>query len=142
MNCKHVQEIILTDYSDGELSKTRLREIDTHLMSCLSCRLLAQKVRLSALEPFKGENVHRGPDEFVWSQIKRRIQEEQPAVVRPMSFVFRPVLVAASLCLMLGVGIITYKIQHLEPQPYLANLISTDTQDNDSVDAKIETYFL
>ena len=53
MNCKLVQELVLTDYSDGQLSAARMRKVDNHLMHCLACRTLFEKVRKNVIDPLK-----------------------------------------------------------------------------------------
>ena len=38
MDCKMMEEAILTDYTDGKLTGRSLKEVEAHLASCSRCR--------------------------------------------------------------------------------------------------------
>ena len=76
MNCKEIQELIMTDYIDGEIEEKLEKEVREHLKSCSRCQEFEGSLRKEAIEPFKKvEPV--SPPEFTWSKIKRRIEEEK-----------------------------------------------------------------
>ncbi|KJJ84921.1 hypothetical protein OMAG_001151 [Candidatus Omnitrophus magneticus] len=45
MKCKNVQELLLSDYTDKELSLEKQIIIDGHLTNCLKCREISNKIR-------------------------------------------------------------------------------------------------
>lgn len=148
MNCKHVQDLVLTDYSDGQMPPERARRVEGHLAHCASCRALAQKVRQDLAGPLEGARAP-GPDAFVWLRIKEKIRQEaaieDPGIsvadmVRNFVQPFRPVAVMACLFVMLGVGlVIRQNLSH--QQPYMAYMMGAEAQ-GDDVSAGIEQYFL
>ena len=139
MNCELASELVLTDYSDGQMSPGRVQTLENHLMHCSSCRMLAEKVRAETVVPFKNDKAV-GVDEFVWRRVKGKIQQEQAAV--NFIYFFRPVLAMASLFIMLGIAFV---IRHnFSPQgSYLTYMIGAENQGgNDVVSKGIEKYFL
>lgn len=44
MNCKRAKDLILLDYADGALKGHVLEELESHILSCPSCRRLAEDV--------------------------------------------------------------------------------------------------
>lgn len=86
MNCKKVQDLILTDYLD-EQSGTELKNVlEDHLSSCFHCREFASVAQKSIIDPFmNAEKVQ--PADHVWRHIKERIEEEPaPAASRSLAF--------------------------------------------------------
>jgi predicted anti-sigma-YlaC factor YlaD len=75
MDCKKAQELLLTDYVDGEVSATVSSEIKAHLKSCTACRALEQKV-LGVRKHFREINPVQ-PPEKVWNSIKESLAKEQ-----------------------------------------------------------------
>ncbi len=81
MDCKKIKELILTNYSDGEIDAGSRKEVETHLAACTACRQLADALRKTAIEPFKKVEAAKPPD-VVWYRIKEAIisgQQRQPA---------------------------------------------------------------
>jgi predicted anti-sigma-YlaC factor YlaD len=76
MKCERIQELILTDYLDEQLSADQKKHIDQHLSGCAHCRLFAQTARQTAFEPFvKAERLQ--PAASVWEGIKEQIEASQ-----------------------------------------------------------------
>ncbi len=150
MDCKLIREQILTDYSDGQMAAAPLRVLENHLMHCLACRLLAEKVQQETVLPFKQAQAS-GVDEFVWWRIKTKIEQVQTVshagvgaadLFRGFVHSFKPALVVASLFIMLTV---TFMFRHnFLPHPsYLTYMMATENQGgNDDLSKGIEQYFL
>jgi len=82
MDCKKIQEIIMTDYIDAEASKTLREEIEAHLKTCEGCREFEQVLRERVSEPFRKSEEVKPPEE-VWQRIKETIEEEQAEECAP-----------------------------------------------------------
>ena len=76
MNCKRIQELLMTDYSDGEISAGLRRIIERHLSICKECKQFEQAVRKTTIEPFKKAQEIK-PADYVWDQIKETIIKEK-----------------------------------------------------------------
>lgn len=75
MNCKEVQDLILTDYIDGELDMEAFREVNRHIETCKACRVMTEAVIQTVVTPFKDlERVT--PPEPVWHHIKDEISRD------------------------------------------------------------------
>lgn len=140
-NCKHIQEMLMTDYHDGVLSAVKRASIDGHLKTCADCHAISLQVYNQTIKPFN-QVKSQMPDDFCWSQIKRRIN--QAPAVRPKTFVFGWRLASASLsfCVLLIVAGITYKNMTINQTPYLSYVLASDTESVDEVTNNIEQYFL
>ena len=151
MNCERIRELVLTDYSDGQLSPARMRKVDSHLMHCLACRTLFEKVRRDTVDPFN-YSVPAKADDFIWQRIKTKIGQKQAAAVAgvrvgPLDILgnfiysFRPAVV--TICLFLMVGAAVFVRQHLfQQEPYLMYVMGADNSGTDEISAGIEQYFL
>ena len=138
MNCERIRELILTDYSDGQLPVAQARKVENHLMACLDCRMLAAKVRKDLVAPFN-QTTPVQPDEFVWRRIKGKIEQKQAATV--FIYSFRPAVV--TLCLFLVVGAVFFvRHQAFQQEPYLMYMMGADNPGTDDVSSGIEQYFL
>lgn len=76
MTCERVQELLLTDYIDGQLSAEVLREVEEHLDACERCRNFRDDVRRRITAPLKSFE-KQSPPEGVWLNIKSAIFEEE-----------------------------------------------------------------
>lgn len=76
MNCKRVKELILTDYVDGQMGNRPKSLIDQHLAHCPACKGYLDSIKQEAVDPFVNA-AKAVPDDFLWSQIKRTIQEQE-----------------------------------------------------------------
>lgn len=83
MNCKKVQDLLWTDYIDGQLDVKWKTEVDKHLVNCSSCREFAQLAKQTAVEPFlKIEDIQPPPQ--IWTKIKEQIQGEERLSSNPV----------------------------------------------------------
>ena len=87
MNCKKIEELILTDYIDGNLKAEALREVGAHLASCPNCRKLAAEA-VSAGKLFTGLKKEEPPADL-WYKVRAEIAAErgQPVVARALDSV-------------------------------------------------------
>lgn len=162
MNCRDIQELLLTDYLDARLPDGRKSLVDSHLHQCTACAAFWAKAR-AAVDPLKSApGVDVGP--ALWTRIKEGIsaQEEQkwqkaltPGFVEKLHGLFhvpRPVYVLATVVLlfvMVGLpselAMFSPKVASngLEQAQYLSSLVS-ETSDNTLAEATgpIENYFL
>ncbi len=81
--CKEFQDIILTDYIDGELDQEMKGPLEAHLRSCPECREFAGEVKAQLVAPFKDAPRAAVPEDL-WRSIEESIvqesEETQPAV--------------------------------------------------------------
>ncbi len=141
MSCEHIREMLLTDYHDGRLSARKRRDIDLHLAGCADCRLLSERVYSQAVKPFNGVQAAM-PNDFCWSQIKRRIAQEPVPVVRKFAWMMRPALVSVSLCMMFVVAGMVFYQTKTNQTPYMTYVLAGDANNSDEVSRNIEEYFL
>jgi anti-sigma factor RsiW len=152
MKCKHIQELIFTDYSDGQLSERQTQRVEGHLARCGACRLLAQQVRQQLTDPLKVLPQLR-PDEFSWQRLKSKIEQNEQIretrvaawdILGSFFYSFRPAAVMTCVAAMLIVGtVVLYTAPQAQKQPYLSYVMDTDSQGGeDNVSAGIERYFL
>jgi anti-sigma factor RsiW len=76
MECKKVQDRLITEYVDKELGPEKNAEIERHLTACPGCREFFEAVRGSAVIPFKTAGEMQ-PDSIVWQRIQERIERER-----------------------------------------------------------------
>lgn len=76
MNCKKIQEFIITDYIDGQMGDKQKGLIDQHLVHCHACQGYLSSVMKEAVNPFVNASTEV-PDGILWGQIKQAIQEQQ-----------------------------------------------------------------
>jgi predicted anti-sigma-YlaC factor YlaD len=76
MECKKVQDRLLTEYADKELGTEENTEVERHLTACLDCREFFGAVQRSSVIPFK-ETGEMQPDGAVWQKIQEKIVEER-----------------------------------------------------------------
>ncbi|MCX5701593.1 MAG: zf-HC2 domain-containing protein, partial [Candidatus Omnitrophica bacterium] len=76
MNCKKIKDLIITDYIDQELSKSRQEEVITHLKTCSRCRAFEQALRKRVSEPLRKIEPVK-PPESIWQRVQEAIDEEE-----------------------------------------------------------------
>ena len=76
MKCNDIQELILTDYLDGEIHPDIKRQVDSHIADCQVCREFLAVSRQVVDEPFKHAQPKFENQEKVWQKIKFKIEEE------------------------------------------------------------------
>lgn len=74
MRCKKIQELLKSDYLDGETNPGERRDIAEHLEQCLECRSVEQE--LQAQRRFFQEAKRQQPPDHVWQNIRNAIVEE------------------------------------------------------------------
>ncbi len=76
MECKKVQDRLITEYMDKELGAEENAEVERHLSACPDCLAFFGAVQKSAVVPFKGAGEMQ-PDGAVWQRIQEKIEAEQ-----------------------------------------------------------------
>jgi anti-sigma factor RsiW len=76
MNCKRIQEYIITDYIDGQIGDKQIQLIEQHLAHCHACKRYLSSIKKEAVNPFVNASIEV-PDELLWAQIKQTIEVEQ-----------------------------------------------------------------
>lgn len=76
MNCKDAQELILTDYLDGEAKRQAREAIEEHLAACAACREFHAVVSKVAKEPFVNAG-RMTPPVTIWQNVKSAIAAEE-----------------------------------------------------------------
>ncbi len=164
MNCKRTQELILTDYIDGQMGDGPKGLVDGHLAHCSICKGFLDSIKNEVVGPF-ADAFKAVPDEFLWTRIKQAIEEEQRQQAQK-SFILdfwerlrsaihipRPAFVLASvatLIFMVGIAsqfVINNQIVGINAQDqamYLSSLINEPALINNGNDfgTPIEKYFL
>ena len=76
MNCKKIQNLLITDYLDGELKDMVLcSRIQQHITNCIHCRQFEQEIQ-TIRAPFT-KTGHIEPPARVWDGICKKITAEQ-----------------------------------------------------------------
>ena len=75
MGCKNIQELLKSDYLDGELGPARKQAVREHLLKCPACRQL--EGRLKAQRELIMSAKKSSPPERVWQNIRRAITTER-----------------------------------------------------------------
>ncbi|MBN1622439.1 MAG: zf-HC2 domain-containing protein [Endomicrobiales bacterium] len=111
MNCKTIQELLITDYIDNELDSNSKKEIEKHLESCVKCREFYQNVYKVSVEPFRNSKDAVIPEEL-WQSVKASIQREEKETILEKFrkkligiLVFPRIAVAASIVLFVVVSV-------------------------------------
>lgn len=117
MDCKKIEEIILTDYMDGRLDSRELKAVEAHLASCGRCRELASEAAGIGKELRLAEELTPSP--AVWQRIRAAISGE-PARAMPAQNFFqslrlsfarlRPAIVVASAVAVILAVLITARL--------------------------------
>lgn len=76
MQCKHVREMILTDYTDNELSQKQSDEIRAHITNCRACFDFQKQVQQKTVIPLTCADSHKAPD-YMWQKISEAVQGNQ-----------------------------------------------------------------
>lgn len=76
MECKKVQDRLLTEYLDKELGAEERSGIEEHLSGCAHCREFFEAVQKSAVVPFKTAGTLQ-PDSAVWQRIRAQLEAER-----------------------------------------------------------------
>ena len=76
MECKKMQDRLMTEYMDKELDPSQNAEVERHLIACSDCREFFETVQKMAMLPFK-EAEEMQPGDAVWQKIQERIEAER-----------------------------------------------------------------
>ncbi|NTV28835.1 MAG: hypothetical protein HGA80_02020 [Candidatus Omnitrophica bacterium] len=79
MDCRKAEELILSDYVDGELKGELLRVLEEHLHSCPACQALASQTVDLGQAVFGG--AVSNPPERVWLAVRERISVGRSSLV-------------------------------------------------------------
>ncbi len=82
MRCKKIQELLKSDYLDGESGQRETRDIEDHLAQCLQCRELEKE--LSGQRSIFQNSQRQEPPERLWQNIRaaivaERLNQDEPA---------------------------------------------------------------
>jgi anti-sigma factor RsiW len=72
MKCKIVQEMLITEYFDGQMDEAQKVELENHLGCCLKCKDFAAVVDKSAMKMFKNSGKVE-PPYSIWLKVKEEI---------------------------------------------------------------------
>lgn len=121
MKCNQIQDLILTDYLDGQLDEKKGAIIEKHLTVCACCRELVDATRKGVLAPFSTVKGIEPPG-FLWERIKDAIITEQqsnryyqPWVEKVRKWVFLPriAVVAPIVTILILIGVMMpLKVTH------------------------------
>jgi predicted anti-sigma-YlaC factor YlaD len=76
MECKKVQDQLITGYLDKEISADKNALIEQHLTACVDCREFLMTAQEIAVAPFKKAGEMK-PDSAVWQRIQEKIEAEK-----------------------------------------------------------------
>jgi anti-sigma factor RsiW len=76
MECKKVQDQLITEYADKELGPEESAEVQGHLAACLDCREFFEGIQKTVVAPFRGVGTLQ-PDRMVWQRIQEKIEVER-----------------------------------------------------------------
>jgi anti-sigma factor RsiW len=166
MECKRIQELIITDYADGELDQARTAEVERHLAVCARCREFREAAERTVVGPLKAMRPLT-PPERVWEKIREEItRTPTPRAVpafailksklRGAFVIRRPALAVAAMAIALIITIVSTRLPlngteaislYLEDQmQFLSSLDASDTRIADAngfdLDTGIEEYLL
>lgn len=123
MKCEKIQELLLSDYPDGEVKGKRKNKVEEHLRTCPECREFEQTLREVAIEPFK-RAINMKPRDSVWNRIreavifdKRQASEGIPDKLQHClrRIFFRPRTVFTLATVIIAVFILTVMAIKLQP---------------------------
>ena len=166
MKCKQIRELLLTDYSDGELEVRLKNKVEQHLGECPECKQFEHRLIKTVIEPFKNV-IKTEPRDSVWNRISEAMvfeQREKPdgfldkiqALLLPLSAVPRTAYILATVITVIFMLTITkIKFQsntqrvavHLQEEIEYLDYLMGDaeyyaTEENGGYSTIIEEYFL
>lgn len=161
MKCKRIQELILTDYVDDQLSGEWRQFVDDHLTNCPHCRKFAQAVK-ATVQPFS-QAEKMNPPEDLWPRIKQAIEAERISAetewietfIRNLTHVFSvpKAVLAMMVMLIIMASVSTVVIRNAvsnknasEQMDYLVSLVqpsgASAVSEEEGLETFIEQYFL
>jgi len=76
MECKKIQDRLITEYVDKELGSEENIEVERHVAACSDCREFLGAVQKKSVIPFKGAGTLQ-PESVVWERILEKLEEER-----------------------------------------------------------------
>ena len=76
MKCKKIQELLLTDYPDGEVRGRLKNKVEEHLRTCFKCREFERELRGAAIDPFQN-TTKITPRDVVWERVRESFVSEE-----------------------------------------------------------------
>lgn len=76
MNCRKIQEILLTDHADGQLDDKHKCFVEEHLAQCHHCKEFAGIIQEMAVGPFINAEKQEVPA-IIWDRVKEAIETQQ-----------------------------------------------------------------
>ena len=162
MDCKKIQEFLLTDYADNEMTTAQKQLMEEHLKTCLACRQFAAEVKQLAVSPFEDLPAIKAPKE-IWENVRASIEpKERPENIfinawegwKDLIAIRRPIFALSTVMALLLVILVFSKMPlereqaakdsvntYLSEQAEYLAYLQTDGQDVDFGTA-IEEYFL
>ena len=80
MNCRKIQEILLTDHADGQLDDKHKCFVEEHLAQCHHCKEFAAIAQEVVIKPFINVKKQEVPA-VIWDQVRAEILARQEKVV-------------------------------------------------------------
>ncbi len=165
MKCDKVQELILTDYLDGQINEELKVDIEKHLTSCTDCKEYERVARATTVTPFN--NTERlSPPATTWARIRSQIEkEEQPQErtnpfanligrIKPLLYIPKPAFAVATAAIAILVIVTVIKLpsekivklsieEQIECMDYLLGAFNEESSDgNNDFETSVEEYFL
>jgi len=110
MKCKEIQDLILSDYLDGEMGEKESAHIDEHIAGCQDCKKFCVDAKAVSAELFEAAG-RVEPGEYIWQRIKEKIVAEKAksptfaeTIFEKLRYVFyipRPAFAIATIVTML-----------------------------------------
>ncbi len=166
MKCDKVQELILTDYLDGQANEEQRTNIEEHLAGCVHCKEYELAARETVITPFNRAEKLRSPA-ATWDKIRNQIQKEEQLLlqekanpfanlirgIKSVLYIPKPAFaIAAATIVLLVVTVIklpSEKIvklstdEQIECMDYLLGEFNEESSDNNSdFGTSMEEYFL
>ena len=164
MQCKDAQELILTDYLDGDMNEEQKKGLKVHMADCPKCCEFAVHAESTVIAPFEDAPVQQ-PSPQVWQNIKESIEEQQRATnpvadffekLKGIVFAPRPAFAFATV---LVIALLTVKLflptdqsnqivqvdvngEEIEYVVYVMSDIDDSGDESDGYGTDIEEYFL
>lgn len=118
MNCAKVRDLLLTDYVDGRLSQGFVSRIDSHCVSCATCRALSEAVKKTSAGMRLSERFEAPA--HVWQNISSVLAESDAARVgfidtiigklRALLFAHKPAFAVTTMVTVILMGALTVKV--------------------------------
>ncbi len=165
MKCEKIQELILTDYLDGQAKEELKVNIEKHLTSCADCKEYERMARATTVTPFNNTERLR-PPATTWDKIRNQIKkEEQPQErtnpfanliggIKSLLYIPKPAFAIATVVIVLLVVVTVIKLpsekivklsteDQIECMDYLLGVFNQEsTDDNSDFETSLDEYFL